>query len=354
LNRGDFELEKKEFFTRNIIGILTALLVVFLVVFAKGYFFRGRVALVRETRLAMGTYISIATYYHNDDYLKKVMGDAFKRVEDIENAMSRYKEDSELSVLNRSKQPGKYKVSDDLWHVLTVADKIYLESEGTFDITVKPLLELWQAASDNDKLPNKAEVDAVLPQIGWKKVVLHPETQEIEYLDDNIEITLDALAKGYAVDAVVEVFKKAGIENCIVDAGGDLYCYGQPKKRKYWNVGVRDPLKKPRVIKILYINDKSVVTSGNYERFYTIEGQTYPQIFSPETGYPVTVNISVSVIADRAIDADAWATALMVIEQEKGCDIIEQFTGMDALIIATKHGKLRIRKTSGFTSYETK
>ncbi|MCD6460344.1 FAD:protein FMN transferase [bacterium] len=347
-------MEKKEFFTRNLIGIITALLVVFLIVFVKGYFFRGRIGLVRETRLAMGTYISIATYYHNDAYLKKVMGGAFKRVEDIENAMSIYKEDSEISVLNKSKKPGTYKVSDDLWYVLTAADKVYLESEGAFDITVKPLLELWQKAADNNKLPDKSQVAKVLHKIGWKKVVLHPKTHEIEYLDDNVEITLSALAKGYAVDAVVDVFKKAGIDNCIVDAGGDLYCYGQPKKRKYWHVGVRDPLNKQRVIKILYINDKSVVTSGNYERFYTIEGKSYPQIFSPETGYPVTVNISVSVIADKAVDADAWATALMVIDQEKGCGIIENFTGMEALIIATKHGRLRIRKTSGFTSYETK
>ena len=347
-------MDKRDFFKRNLIGIVTALLVVFLVVFIKGYFFRGRIGLVRETRLAMGTYISIATYYHNDDYLKKVMGDAFKRVEDIENSMSIYKEDSELSILNRSKKPGTYKVSDDLWNVLVVSDKVYLESEGAFDVTVKPLLELWQDAADKDQFPPQSEIDSFLPEIGWQKVVLHPETHEIEYLDDNIEITLSALAKGYAVDAVVEVFKKAGIDNCIVDAGGDLYCYGEPKKRKYWHVGVRDPLNKTRVIKILYVNDKSVVTSGNYERYYTIQGKTYPQIFSPVTGYPVTTNISVSVIADRSVDADAWATALMVIDQEKGCDIIEQFTGMDALIIATKRGKLRIRKTSGFTSYETK
>jgi thiamine biosynthesis lipoprotein len=302
----------------------------------------------------MGTYVHISTFHRHDDFIKKNIEKAFDAIGNVENIMSIYKEDSEVSKLNTAQKPGRYPVSDEMWYLLTVSDEIHKLSEGAFDITVKPLMDMWTQAVKEDTLPTDTQIRDTMAKVGWDKIVLHPATKEIEFTVEGMELTLSGIAKGYAIDRAVAVFRKAGVSNCLVDAGGDVYCYGKPDKRDFWNIGVRDPIKNTRIIKVLNLKDVSVVTSGNYARYYKIKDKEFSQIFSPKTGEPVKVNTSVTVISDSATRADAWATALMALDPEEGVRVVEKNDNLEALILSTLRGKLDIRKSSGFENYERK
>ncbi len=302
----------------------------------------------------MDTYVKISAYHKNFDHLVTAIDEGFKEIEALSKVMSVYDDSSELSILNKSPKPAKYKVSDHLWNILVITDEVYKKSNGGFDVTVAPISDLWKIAMDRNMVPSETELKKVLQRIGWDNIVLHYPEQEIEFLKDGIELNFDGVAKGYAVDLAVAKMNQMGISNCLVDGGGDIYCSGKPVGRLNWNVGVRNPRDKKKVAKIIGVSNMAVVTSGDYERYYTIRNKKYSQIFSPQTGLPVSAVVSVTVIAQTSAYADAWATAIMALGVDKSMEILSKYDDVHAFIISSKGGVFIENATDGFSDFEKK
>lgn len=306
---------------------------------------------IKETRFIMGTYVTISAYYHNEDHLRKSMSEAFESMQEIDRLMSTYKINSELTILNNSPKPGTYPVSELLYDVLDISDILYRATDGTFDVTVKPLMDLWREAGEDNSFPDQRKLRAALNTVGWKHVALNGRERAVSFGKPDMQIVLGGVAKGYAVDQAVKTLKNNEIRHFMVDAGGDIYCAGYPPRRKAWIIGVRDPLDTADILKKIRITNQSVVTSGNYERFYTIDGKNYSQIFYPDTGMPVEIILSSTVVADTAARADGWATALMVLGPEKGLELINQQPDLEAFIISTSpDGTVKFSTSEKFDS----
>lgn len=347
-------MSSRTFIQRYMLGFFILLVLFAGVFFIAKHLFKTTDDFIREIRQVMGSYMTITAYFEDRQYLKKSIDQAFGEIKKIEALMTPFEETSELSVLNKAPKPGRYKVSDHIWNILNISGKLNEQTGGAFDVTVQPLYNLWKSAAHRNKLPTGEELAGALKSVGWNKIILHEDTKEVEFTVAGMELTFGGIASGYAVDLIANSFRKNGIQNFLIDEGGDIFCSGRPGKRSLWRIGVRDPLKKSNVIKVLSLTDMAVVTSGNYERYYKIGGKNYSQIFSPQTGLPVEQTVSTTVIAKDTVTSDGWATALMVLGADKGMQILRFKKDIEALIIYSDDGKLSVKSTHGFSTYESK
>ncbi len=347
-------MDSRVFFERFVLGLFLILMLFVSVFFLGKHFLRSSNDFTREIRPVMGSYMTITAYFSDQKYLKKSIDEAFDEIKQVENIMSPFIETSELSILNKAAKPGRYKVSDHVWNVLLISDRLNKETEGAFDVTIQPLYNLWKMAEARNKIPTDEELRNTLKSIGWDKIVLHHRSKEIEFTVPDMQLTFGGIASGYAIDIIVNSFRESGIKNFLIDEGGDIFCSGQPGTRALWRIGVKDPLNKSRVFKVLEFKDMAVVTSGNYERYYKIGDSSYSQIFSPKTGLPVKQTVATTVIANDTITADGWSTSLMVLGVDRGIEILKNRKDMHALIISSDNGKLTIKSTPGFSNYEKK
>lgn len=295
---------------------------------------------------AMGTYISITVIDSDNDKAEKAINAAFSEIKRIDNLMSRQKEDSEIGILNSNgvlRSP-----SSDLLYVLEKSHYYSELSDGAFDITVLHILDLWADKVKAGSYPNHDEINETLGKVGYKKISI---TKNIITFEENgMKITLDGIAKGYAVDRAVDVLKNYGIKHALVNAGGDLSALGYKEDDKPWVIALQNPENKEDNIVLFKIHNESVATSGNYERYFN-DVANVSHIVDPKTGFSVKGLISVTIVSEKAIDADALATAVFVLGEEKGMMLVNRLDRVDALIITSDK---RILKTKGFEQREVK
>ena len=280
--------------------------------------------------------------------------DALESVEQIlrgiEGKMSTYLENSEISLLNNAVTNQKITVSESTADVLELSKKIYTQSDGAFDITVKPLVTLWKNAGKENKLPSEDEI-VTARAISYIDSISISGTEAWKD-SDTTSIDLGGIAKGYAVDKGVEELQKAEFKGGFVDIGGDIRCFGPSVAFDKWDVVVADPFEKSlqQPLMTLFVTDKAVCTSGNYQRFSTIDGKNYSHILDPRTGYPADAVPSATVIANSAAVADAWATALSVLGVD-GFDNLPKSDGIEAMIVTGTSEGFKIHMTAGFAEY---
>jgi len=251
----------------------------------------------------MGTYIEVTSPYSQAPQI------VFKEIKRIESLLSKYDPDSEISILNRN---GMLKVSPETFEVISQAKDFYRFSAGAFDITVGPLMELWGFVDKDFRVPDQSEITRVMEVVGSDKIILRQEDNVVEFTLPGVEIDLGAIAKGYCLDQAVKKLKEAGIDSCMINAGGQVFCLGD-KFGHPWRVGVWDPQKKI-ILGDLGLTDRCVSTSGDYQQYFIEAGKRYSHIIDPRTGYPATSGvISATVIADDALTADALSTAAFVL-----------------------------------------
>jgi thiamine biosynthesis lipoprotein len=293
-----------------------------------------------ETRELMGTQVKITVLDRNKDNSIEAMNEAFSEIEKIENMLSIYKEGTEVYSLN---QKGFLNdASDELLLLLKKSNDYSRLSDGAFDITVQPILDLYKESFEtNNRPPTDAEVRETLKLVNYKDILI--KNQDIRLIK-NMKITLGGIAKGYIVDRAIEVLKEQGIEHALVDAGGDIRALGKKEGTKDWSIALKNPRNENEYISIIKLNDKSVATSGDYERYFDSE-KKFHHIVDPRTGYSATELISVTIIADKAIDADALATSVFVLGLEKGLELIESLGNVEGLLITSEK---EIIKSSGF------
>ena len=295
-----------------------------------------------ESREIMGTFVTITIYSSVD--ASDAMEEAFDRISDIERILTIFDENSQVSYLNKNgyiNQP-----PEELVYVMNKAIEYYHISEGAFDITIQPVLNLWQEGLFNESMEvQEREIKKALELVGSDKILM--QNDRIEFLKEGMQVTFGGIAKGYAVDEAIEVLKEYGVESAVVNAGGDLKSIGRKPDKSYWVIALENPDDKSEKIETIRILDKSVTTSGNYERYFSPDKRIH-HIIDPRTGFSANLLISSTIIADKCIDADALSTAAFVLGPQKGLALIESMEEVDTLIIDNNR---QIIYSSNMTDY---
>ena len=288
---------------------------------------------VKRTQFLMGTLIEITVRETDKDLASKAIDKSFDEISRLENIMSTYLPNSELSKLNILAGSKKnIPVSPDLLKVIQRGIHWGKISNGAIDITIGPAAKLWEFDSESPTLPDKHKLLNAVSLIDYKNISI--EGSSVNLNKPGMSLNLGAMGKGYAVDQAVYILKNFGIKSGLVNAGGDLMAFGSKEATKPWRIGLQHPRKPERMIASLAIKDKAVATSGDYQRYF-VKGKTrYHHILNPEDGWPVSQTMSATVIAGTVADADALSTALFVLGAEKGIDLINSLEGIEGMILS--------------------
>ncbi|MCK4822143.1 FAD:protein FMN transferase [bacterium] len=290
----------------------------------------GRVRSVNESSLLMGTVAEITVQHKDPTVARKVIQHAFDEGKRIENLLSIYKKESEISMVNLKAGLEEVKVSEDSLYVIEKALYYSELSDGVFDITVGPLIELWGFRNGEKKVPDKTEIEKILALVNYKNLSINREKSTVKLEKPGMQIDLGGIAKGYAVDSMIGVLKRGGIKEAIVNAGGDIYALGNPAGKSRWHIGIRNPRNHSGIEDVIELKNSAIVTSGDYEKFFFEGGKRYSHIIDPRTGVPASAIRSVTVTAPTATEADALATALFVLGEEEGKKLIKQLENVEA------------------------
>lgn len=296
---------------------------------------------ISRTELFMGTSVKVSVY---DTESEQALDKAFERVSEIENLVSINKEGTEIDKLNDKAGVSGEQLSED--SISIIEKGLYYSdlSKGSYDISIGPLVKLWSIGLPEAKIPTQEEIDDVLDDIDYKDVEV--KGNEVFLKEKGMLLDLGSIAKGYAADEIVEVLQENGVEKAVIDLGGNVYVMGRKNEENKWKIGVQNPFtERGNVIGSITLEDKSIVTTGVYERFIEDEETKYHHVLDPKTGYPYKTEIAgVTIIADKSIDADALSTLVFTMGVKEGIEFIENKNGVDAIFVTNDK---KVYKTSG-------
>lgn len=262
-----------------------------------------------------------------------------RRLDEINRSMSPYLTDSEISRFNRFQQAGvEFPVSADFLRVMKVGARIYALSEGAWDGTVNPLVDLWGfgRAGRPGLVPPAEKIAAARADVGFNKIEIRDSGALVKH-QGSLTLDLSSIAKGYGVDQAADVVRAEGFTDFLVEIGGEVVAAGVRPDGRPWRVGINRPKPESRfdeIYKVVSLKDQAFATSGDYRQFFVQDGRRYSHIIDPETGYPVTNRVvSVSILAGDCTLADGLATAVMVMGAEKGLALIDRLDGVEGLIV---------------------
>ncbi len=295
---------------------------------ADAFLFNKKEYKVSKTRLAMGTFVAMTAIHPSRDQAEEAFGLAFDEVNRLSGLLSRHSPSSPVSSLNNT---GLLEDSPaEVQEVVARALYFNLETGGSFDISVKPLLDLYQNSFESNVSPDEDEIKRAVALIGSKHIRIQDRT--ISLARENMEITLDGIAKGYIVDRASDILRTNGIDNHLINAGGDIKTSGTAAKGKEWTVAIQDPDKKGAYPDVIKLFDGAIATSGNYEVFYDQE-KVFHHIVNPYTGLSPQLSASVSITASTVMDADALSTAVFVLEPDAGISFIDSRPQCEGFVI---------------------
>jgi len=292
--------------------------------------------LVKRSITAMGTAVSISVYTEDDEGAGRAIDNALDEITRIELMMTTWRDDSEISRLNANAGINPVPVSKETFEVLEMSKQAAVWSGGLFDISFQVLHGLWKFDEDMEKnptLPDMAEVKKRLPLINYRHLKLDKKKGTAFLEVKGMSVNLGGIAKGYAVDRMADILRRAGYKNALVQAGGDLLCAGT-KGGKAWTAGIRDPRgAMADVFATLRLEDHAFSTAGDYERSFMLDGKRYHHILDPRTGTPATESRSVTVYAKTALLADALDDAIFIMGWEKGWKLLEKIPDVGAVVV---------------------
>lgn len=282
---------------------------------------------LRQSRILLGTLVEIQVPQANGAAQAAVAA-AFAEIARIEALMSPHVPGSDVARLSLSAEP--LEVSADTATVLTLGLEIAQASQGAFDLTLGRLKDLWDIEGEAPQVPDDEAIAAALGGIGPDALRL--QGRMVDKAAPHLAVDLGGIAKGYAIDRAIAILREAGIENASVNAGGDLRLLGRRGERP-WRIGIRHPRSAEELLATLELTDRAVVTSGDYERYFELDGLRYHHLFDPRSGRPARLVRSVTLVADSALLADALATAVFVLGPEAGMKLLSAYPGVEALIV---------------------
>ena len=267
---------------------------------------------------AMGTEYTMDLYGPNITILEGAAEQASDEVQRLDQLISNYIPDSELSRVNREGYDHPVAVSPEFFQLLRDCVAYSQRSEGSFDVTVGPLMKVWGFYKGSGHLPHRAEIRTALDEIGYQNIELDAAHRSVQLAKKNMSLDPGGVGKGYAVDKMVAVLRANGIHSGLVSGGGSsIYGIGAPpNEARGWYIRIRDPKDERKTAAEVYLRDSSISTSGNYEKFFFAEGKLYSHIMDPRTGYPSEGMLSVSVLAPRTLDSEVWAKPYYILGRE--------------------------------------
>ena len=287
--------------------------------------------LVYKKKYIMGTVFEIAAYDQSSEHATHAIEKAFENIVRLDDLMSNYKPDSALSNLNRSAHFHSERVPADLYRVIDEALLFSRLSDGKFDISIAPLVNLWKAALRGEDTPSRALQEEARSCVGYEKVELTPP-DKINFRSPCLRLDLGAIGKGYAVDRAAEVLSSMGIQNALINAGGStIFAMGSPPDQAAWLVHLRDPSNKidPQVM----LKDASVSTSEQTAPSF-LANDAHGHIIDPETGMPLKTAFAVSAVSTTATVSDALSTTLLLLGPAKGKTLIKSMADVSAIWIS--------------------
>jgi apbE family lipoprotein len=278
-----------------------------------------------QTRPVLGTVCTVQLFEYGK---QKYYDTLFERLEQIEAHMSMNIPSSDIARINAASGGQKIAVHEDTFKVIRRALDIAQLSDGAFNPASGALVKLWNIGSDAPHLPSQEEIEGALALCDWRSVVLSEDGEEKSvYLPvKGTALDLGGIAKGFAADELAALIKKLKIPRAIIDLGGNIYAVGEKKGKEAWKVGIKNPFDSAAAPVIaLSVKDVSVVTSGVYERFFVYEGRLFHHLLDCKTGYPADNGLmSVTIVNESSMDADALATAVFVMGKERGMDLLRR------------------------------
>lgn len=276
-----------------------------------------------KTQFCLDTVVTLTAYGKGAD---KAIDKAFDRINEIEQKFSAYLKNSEIYKINNSPYNTFVKVDKEVYDLIKRALEFSDMTDGAFDITLKPISDLWGIGTENEKVPTNEEIKVALDKIGWKNVELDENTYAVKLKKEGMALDLGGIAKGYASDEAARVLSECGIENACLDLGGNIVVMGEMplglfesikygKRFRPFTIGIQEPdAPRGQSGQPVTVENGSVVTSGDYERYFEKNGERYHHIFDPKTGMPAKSGVrSATVIAKEGTVADALSTAFFVI-----------------------------------------
>ncbi|WP_390405134.1 FAD:protein FMN transferase [Lacticaseibacillus jixiensis] len=312
-----------------------------------------------DTQFLMGTVVTIRVY---DKGKQAALTKAFDRIKALANAVTVNQKGSQVDAVNAQAGKSAVKVSPAVFRLIQYAKAYSDKSQGAFDLAIGPITSMWHIGFNDARKPSQQEINAKLPLVNYKDVELNVAKRTVYLKKPGMALDLGGIAKGFITDEVVKVLKQQKVTTAIIDLGGNIYVMGHSPKQKDadWTVGIQDPLEaRGTSIGTVPASNKTVVTSGIYERKLVVNGHTYSHLMDPKTGYPFENNLmGVSIVTKKSVDGDALSTATFDKGLKGGMAFIEK-TGYAEAIFITKDKKVyvssglqkdfKLLKDSGYT-----
>jgi thiamine biosynthesis lipoprotein len=257
---------------------------------------------------AMGSTYAMALYGDDAQRLKAAAEEAAEEARRLDRMLSNYIAASDWSEMNRNAAQQPVRVSPELFELLSACVNYSRASDGAFDISVGPLMKIWGFYKGTGRLPHRAEIRGAMASVGYRHIILDPVNRTVKFDRTGVELDPGGIGKGYAVDRMADILRRNGITSALISgSASSIYAIGAPPNEpRGWRISIRNPRDASKTIEDVYLKDESMSTSGNYEKFFYAEGRMWSHIMDPRTGYPAEGVLSVSVIAPRTIDSEAW------------------------------------------------
>lgn len=293
-----------------------------------------------KTELLMGTVVTVTLYDSNDE---GILDKVFTKVKELESTLSINENGTLVDKINESAGIEPVKVDYDTYTVIKKGLEYAKLSNGLFDISVGPIVKLWNIGLPEAKVPTQEEIDSRIPLVGYSDVELNDEENSVFLKRQGMMIDLGGVAKGYTADVISDILTEEGVKSAIIDLGGNIFAHGLKVDGSTWRIGIQNPFSdRGDIIGTITVKNKSIVTSGIYERYIEKDGIKYHHILSPKTGYPYENEIAgITIISDKSSDGDALSTSVFAMGVKEGMKFINTQEGIDAIFV-TKDNKIYI------------
>ena len=286
----------------------------------------------QKTETIMGTQVSITVVAKTGKEVEAAIDAAMAEARRFDRMMSLYKDDSELTRVNMAAGKDPVTVSPEMIEMEEAARKISELTDGAFDVTVGPLVVLWQMRLKEGKAPTETEIERIRSRVGYRNIIVDKKASTLFLKKPGMIMDFGACAKGYVADKVAELLKGRGIDNAIVALAGDIRVMGHRPDGSSWRIGVQHPRDPTKTLPVLELSDKYISTSGDYERYQIVHRKRYHHILDPRTGKPSEGMESVTLVGDRGSDGDPLATALFILGPKQGRKIVKKL-GYNAIFV---------------------
>lgn len=291
----------------------------------------------------MGSAFEITVVGDDANQANKHIDAAVAEIKRIENLISSWDKGSETSAINRNAGLKAIRVKKELFQLIERAKGISKLTDGAFDISYAAVDGIWKFDGSMKQMPSAKEIKSTVAMVGAKHIELDAKNSAVFLKKKGMKIGFGAIGKGYAADKAKALLQEQGVTAGIINASGDMSAWGSKPSGEPWRVAISNPMNKNKVFALMPLQNRAVVTSGDYEKYVRFNGVRYAHIIDPRTGYPATGLISVTVFAPKAELADALATAVFVMGKEAGIDRINQLPNVDCILI-DENGKISTSK----------